>query len=56
MINGYISSKKTDAVEKKPNLVLMYQYLYAIPGNNTNFERIFSLIVIQRTQSSSNKN
>jgi len=42
--------QKTDVLERKRNLILMRQYLYAIPGHNANVERIFSLIMAQWTK------
>jgi len=42
--------QKTDKLERKRNLILMCQYLYAIPGHNANVERIFSLIMAQWTK------
>jgi hypothetical protein len=50
MTNGYIFFQKTDILERKRNLILMCQYFYAIPGHNTNVERIFLLIMAQWTK------
>lgn len=42
--------QKTDVLERRRNLILMCQYLYAIPSHNANVERIFSLIMAQWTK------
>lgn len=40
----------TEELERKRNLLLICQYLFAIPGHNANVERIFSLVVAQWTK------
>lgn len=42
--------QESDVLERKQTLILMCQYLYAIPGHNANVERIFSLVVAQWTK------